>query len=134
LFNADSFPFSHPHRERETGKIDDNIGILLRSYTHALNLNTGRHGSLFQPHTKAKLVTDESYLLTLICYIHQNPLRAKLVKHCEDWEYSSYLDLIGKRKGSLPDKHLLKQYFSTEAAFEIYSQEMVPSIREEYWV
>ncbi|MDD8018165.1 MAG: transposase [Bacteroidota bacterium] len=121
--------------ESEESKIlSDQIAILLRSYTHAINLNTGRHGNLFQQHTKAKLIEDESYLLTLITYIHQNPIRAKLVKNIADWEYSSYLDLSGKRNGTLADKQFMHQYFRTNAEVERYSEELLLSVRKECWV
>lgn len=56
------------------------FGILLSSYAKAYNKRYGRNGSLFQQHTKAKLVDKEGYLLLLISYIHQNPVRAKLVR------------------------------------------------------
>ncbi len=115
-------------------ELNDQIAIMLRSYAHAINLKNNRHGSLFQQHTKAKFIDDESYLLTLINYIHQNPLRAKLVGNIADWEYSSYLELIGKRGGTLPDKNFLNQYFKTTADFEKYSQEMILAVRKEYWI
>ena len=56
--------------------ISKQIGVLLRSYTRAINKRSARHGNLFQQNTKAKLIDDESYLLTLMNYIHQNPRRA----------------------------------------------------------
>ncbi len=114
--------------------LSNGIKVTLRSYTRAINLRYNRHGNLFQQNTKTKLVDDETYLLTLVSYIHQNPLRAKLVENIRDWKYSSYLDLNGKRNGSLPDKNFLKQYFKTSADFERYSQEMVGSIKKEYWM
>ncbi len=110
------------------------VAVLLRSYAYAINLKYSRHGNLFQQNTKAKPVDNESYLLTLISYIHQNPLRAKLVNNISDWKYSSYLDLIGKRNGTLPDKNFLKQYFKTPMEFESYSREIVQSIDKKYWV
>jgi REP element-mobilizing transposase RayT len=50
--------------------IKKNIGLLLSSYTKAINKRYKRHGSLFQPHSKAKEIDDNQYLLTLISYIH----------------------------------------------------------------
>ena len=54
------------------------IGIFLSSYTKAFNNVFNRHGSLFQQHTKAKYVDDKNYLLSLMTYIHQNPIRSNL--------------------------------------------------------
>jgi len=82
-------------------RLRDNIGILLSSYTKGINKRFDRHGSLFQKHTKAIWIEDESYLMTVCRYIHLNPLRAKLVMSPVDWQYSSYGDYAGIRK-SMP--------------------------------
>lgn len=42
-------------------------------------------------------------------YIHQNPLKAGLVKKIEDWPYSSFLDYCGLRNGTLCKKLLLME-------------------------
>lgn len=60
-------------------RLKKQIGIHLSSYTKAINKAFKRNGSLFQQHTKAKLIDDENYLLTLLAYIHQNPIRSNLV-------------------------------------------------------
>jgi putative transposase len=52
-------------------------------------------GSVFGQPFRAKQVVDDSYLQTIIAYIHDNPVRAKLVKNPENWTYSSYRSLIG---------------------------------------
>ena len=67
-------------------------------------------------------------------YIHQNPVRAGLSKRLADWEYSSYRDYAGLRNGSLPEKTLMAHYFESSEEFVRYSEEIVESVREEYWV
>lgn len=114
--------------------ISKNIGILLRSYTRAVNKRFSRHGNLFQQNSKARHIDDESYLLTLMNYIHQNPIRARIVKSLDDWQYSSYLDLAQKRTGTLPDGSFLRRYFKTSEEFVRYSEEMVEPVRKEYWI
>lgn len=92
------------------------LGMLLSSYSQAINKQNGTTGSLFQQKTKAKCVSDRagvtgeadingqaalsvptrgSDLITCMHYIHQNPLKANLVKKLEDWPYSSFRQLIG---------------------------------------
>lgn len=53
---------------------------------HASHMNARHHGSghLFQGRFKSILVADESYLTTLIRYIHLNPLRAGLLSNLKD--------------------------------------------------
>lgn len=77
------------------------IGKLLSSYTRAINLIEGTHGSLFQNHSKCKDLQDDSkifdnyytsssYLKSCFCYIHRNPRAAGIVKTLDEWNYSSY--------------------------------------------
>ncbi|MDA3778747.1 MAG: hypothetical protein PF487_00705, partial [Bacteroidales bacterium] len=44
-------------------------------------------------------------------YIHQNPVKAGLVKNAVDWEFSSAVDYAGLRDGKLVNKPLAKEYF-----------------------
>lgn len=124
-------------KSEDIEKVRKNVGILLSSYTTKTNLVYRRHGSLFQRHTKAKLVDDEDYLVTLLTYIHQNPVRAGLVKSIEDWEFSSYRDLISVgHHESRPKlkKEIIKEYFSSIEDFEKYSKATIEAIRKEYWI
>jgi putative transposase len=92
--------------------INTSIGILLRSYTRAINVQEKRTGALFREGTKAICLTPNDRLTSPwieyeeitsliiehpemsypnICYnyILNNPVSAGLVKHIEDWPYSS---------------------------------------------
>ena len=88
------------------------IGMMLSSYTQAVNKVNKTSGSLFQQKTKAKLLAEEinnqkvSYLEYCFFCIHHNPLAADLVKDLCDWKYSSYLDYCDKRNGTLCNKEL----------------------------
>lgn len=89
------------------------VGVLLSSYSQAINRQQQRVGSLFQQKTKAKLLKEEnndkiiSYLEQCFYYIHQNPLAANLVNDLSEWIYSSYLDYAELRKGTLCKKEIL---------------------------
>ena len=62
---------------------------LLTMYATAFNRRHDRKGHLFHARYHAKLCLTESYLLTVIRYIHQNPVRAGFVKNARDWPWSS---------------------------------------------
>ena len=84
---------------RNIEPLNRTIATLLSSYTKAINNQEGKTGSLFQQRTKAKCLTDHYYIdYPLFCfyYIHQNPVRAKLVHKIEDWQYSSFNEYLGK--------------------------------------
>lgn len=109
------------------------IGIQLASYTRAINNRFGKSGSLFRNKTKASCIScsndlspafyqtslgtllkncDSLQQYPQVCfnYIHQNPVKAKLVKNMEDWEFSSARDYLGLRKGNLVNIKLCEEY------------------------
>ncbi len=90
------------------------IGVLLSSYSQAINKQNNTIGSLFQQKTKSKCVTDQygrgaqsdltvnssmesRYIITCMHYIHQNPYKAEMVTKLEDWPYSSFQQYIGNK-------------------------------------
>jgi REP element-mobilizing transposase RayT len=93
--------------------INRSIATVLSSYTKAINREQRRTGSLFQQKTKAKPLTGDAntdYPFVCFHYIHQNPLRARLVAQLEDWEFSSFRDYAGLRGGTLANKALACQF------------------------
>lgn len=95
----------------ERNVLSEAIRNLLSSYTQAINKQNGTTGSLFQQNTKSKSIVTGSNQYDLLCfhYIHQNPMKAMLVKKMEDWHYSSFRDYNGLRKGTLCNKELAIQ-------------------------
>ena len=88
------------------------VGILLSSYSQAINKQNKTTGSLFQQKTKGKILSEqiegkqESYLENCFFYVHNNPFEAGLIKNLKEWKWSSYLDYIDVREGTLCNKQL----------------------------
>ncbi len=59
------------------------------NYAIYFNKKYKRSGHLWQGRFKSWYVIDEAYLYTLILYIEQNPLKAKMVKKVEEYPYST---------------------------------------------
>jgi putative transposase len=62
---------------------------LQSSYTQWFNRRHRRAGHLFQGRYKAFLVQEDLYLLGLVRYIHENPVKARLVERAGDYAWSS---------------------------------------------
>lgn len=101
----------------EEKKFYNNYKIMLSSYTRAINKSNNAVGSLFQQNSKTKNISEicqsvktNSVNYPQVCfhYIHQNPIKAKLVSKMEDWQYSSFKDYAGLRKGTLCNQSLAK--------------------------
>jgi len=115
----------------KTRSLNDSIGIILRSYTRAVQKQQKTTGSLFQKETKAICLSapefapayfdthfgmmgnldlpETNYLNVCFDYIHQNPVNSKLVNNPEDWEFSSYRDYFCGRKGKLVNRQLARE-------------------------
>lgn len=121
----DHFHFSVYVKSEDSILIKKSIVLLLSSFTKAINKSYSRVGSLFQQHTKTKLLVEDNYLLSVISYIHQNPLRKYLVSSLEEWEFSSYRDYVGLRDGNLINKTFIQNRFSSAEAFKLFSSTRV---------
>lgn len=92
---------NHVHillKENQPGDISTIIKRLLIKYVMKFNRKYQRSGALIGSRYKSKAVEVDEYFIPLIVYIHQNPMRAGIVKKLEDYKYSSYSEYIGKRK------------------------------------
>lgn len=67
------------------------------SYVYWYNWKYGRCGHLFQDRFKSEIVEDEGYLLTVLRYIHQNPVKAGLVKDVKEFAWSSHHEYLGEK-------------------------------------
>ncbi|MCH5210577.1 MAG: transposase [Oscillospiraceae bacterium] len=90
---------NHIHLLIKTEKEDLDLIIkrIAGSYVYWYNWTYHRIGHLFQDRYKSEPIEDDSYFLTVLRYIHQNPLKAGIVKEIEEYEFSSYNDYIGNR-------------------------------------
>ena len=106
---------------------------MLASYTRAINKQENLTGSLFRDKTKAECLTktegitpsffntqygtiinipnpEKEYPQVCFNYIHNNPVKGNLVKHAEDWEFSSNQDLFGLRDWKLINRARVKEF------------------------
>ena len=61
-----------------------------RRYVQYFNKTHNRKGALWQGRYKSSLIDSDIYLLTCMCYIELNPVRAQMVVHPGDYKWSSY--------------------------------------------
>lgn len=81
-------------REREE-KVGETIKRIASSYVYYYNRKYLRDGHLFKERFKSEPVNDIEYFVTLLRYIHQNPVKAGIVEHVNEYEYSSWGEYDG---------------------------------------
>jgi len=74
-----------PSREEGLREV---LGEAHRRYTRHINLREGWRGHLWQERFHS-FPMDEAYLMSTVRYVEQNPVKARLCAHPEDWEWSS---------------------------------------------
>jgi len=84
--------------ETPSGNLPQIMQHINGAYTTYFNVKHARSGHLFQGRYKAILVEKDEYAKELSRYIHLNPVRAKMVKILEDYEWSSYRFYIGREE------------------------------------
>ena len=89
---------NHIHILLKEGK--ENLTLVLKriagSYVYWYNWKYRRCGHLFQDRFKSESVEDDAYFLTVIRYIHQNPIKAGICKNIDGYKFSSYNEYINK--------------------------------------
>ena len=65
-------------------------------FVYWYNTKYQRVGHLFQDRFKSEPVENDAYLLTVIRYIHQNPVKAGISKKPEDYPYSSWREYLNE--------------------------------------
>jgi REP element-mobilizing transposase RayT len=110
-----------------TNNFSKDFRIMLSSYTRAINKKYHRTGSLFQQNSKIKSLEDEktnsNYPFICFNYIHQNPVKAGLVKRFEDWEWSSFKDYSGLRNESICTKDLACRFLDIPESPNLFVQQ-----------
>ena len=79
-------------------------------FVYWYNIKYQRVGHLFQDRFKSEPVEDDSYFLTVIRYIHQNPVKAGICKKIEEYQYSSYNEYL--KNAGLVDADFLFEMIS----------------------
>ena len=105
--------------------LDRALNGLHMSYTKHVNAVRGREGPLFRDRPGCDIVLDDSYLLQLVPYIHNNPVEAGMVSSVSEYEWNT--DGMYRNKGeSLIDWSCWQYppYFQGEDHEQVYRQRL----------
>lgn len=104
---------------KENEEIGNSIKRIAVSYVQYHNTKYDRTGHLFQNRFKSEVVENETYLLVVTRYIHQNPIRAKIIKNMSDYKWSSYNEYLDKYNGKTTsiDTQSIEDYFVDKKSF-----------------
>lgn len=78
------------------------------TYTQYFNRKYAKVGHLFQGRYKSYICDKDSYLLSLVRYIHNNPVRSGLVEDASAYRWSSHVDYVKGTKGLVDTDKVLR--------------------------
>ncbi len=80
-------------------------------YVYWYNQKYERIGNLFQDRFKSEPVENDTYFLTVLRYIHQNPLKAGIVGDISQYKWSSYHEYLNYNNAELVDVNFSLKMF-----------------------
>lgn len=78
------------------------LSNLFSSHAQSVNKREGRTGSLFQKNFKRREIDSNEYFLKSFIYIHQNPIKHRLVTDFCEYKWSSFQYYYSKRMPCFP--------------------------------
>jgi len=118
--------------EKEIEKrISQQFSNLFNAYTKAYNKMYGRKGSLFIPNFKRKEITSDSYLTTVIRYIHTNPVHHGFTKNLADWPWSSYNTIISDTPSFIKKEEVINWFGNLNQFITFHQQPTDLKTRQE---
>ena len=111
---------------QESEEIGLSIKRITVSYVQWFNRKYNRVGHLFQNRYKSEPIENERYLMAVLRYIHQNPIKAGMVKEVSKYSWSSYhqyLKMYDSNK-CLIDGEIMRAYFNSKKSFIEFHKEI----------
>lgn len=99
------------------------ISNLLNAYAKAYNIKYNRKGALWIDFTKRFKVDSESYLTSIINYIHQNPVKHGFIGSAEDWHFSSFNAIVSEKSTLLKREDVVQWFGGKENYLKFHLKE-----------
>ena len=111
---------NHVHLLLKVGEepLEQAMRRICGSFVYWYNQKYQRIGNLFQDRFKSEPIENDSYFLTVLRYIHQNPLKAGLVTNIEDYQWSSIGNYISR-----------EQFVDTKFALQMFDADPQKAVR-----
>lgn len=127
---------NHVHLLVETGSqpLSRFMQGLQQSYTQYFNRKHHKVGHLFQGRYKAIICDKDEYLLSLVRYIHLNPIRANIVQKFDEYPYSGHHNYLEGRASEVLEPEQVLDMLGGRAGYRRFVLEgLKEGHREDYY-
>ena len=88
-------------KKLETSNINILAYCIMNNHAHFLiyspNRTNKREGYVFKDRYHSQEILNQKHLYSCLRYIHNNPVKAKIVRTMNEYKYSSYNEFLGKK-------------------------------------
>jgi REP element-mobilizing transposase RayT len=117
---------NHVHLLMRTNEKGEPLSQIFRrvgaQYVYWCNSKYERMGHLFQNRFRSEPVEDDKYLLCVVRYIHQNPMKAGMTHDVADYPYSSYREYLEPKPEQVTDVAFIHGIMEREAFIAFYER------------
>ena len=114
---------NHIHLLVKSDMLSSFMRKLGAKYVYWYNWKYDRVGGLFQDRYKSEPVDGDGYFLTVLRYIHQNPVKAGIVETPDKYEHSSYNEYITQiKKSEIVDTDFVFKMLSIEQFVDFHDE------------
>jgi hypothetical protein len=127
---------NHVHLLVETGSqpLSRFMQGVQQSYTQYFNRKHHKVGHLFQGRYKAIICEKDEYLLSLVRYIHLNPIRANIVQKFDEYSHSGHRNYLEGRASEVVEPERVLEMVGGRAGYRRFVLEgLKDGHREDYY-
>lgn len=95
---------------------------LFSCYTQSFNKSYKRMGSLFIKNFKREPIDDRQHFTNAVVYTHRNPVHHGFREKYEEWDFSSYFEIINGKSDLIEIDKLLKTFGGKEQFLYLHQQ------------
>ena len=113
---------NHAHIVVHCSDLSNYMRKAASKYAYWYNWKYDRIGSLFQDRFKSEAIESDEYLLTVIRYIHQNPIKAGISTTSDTYKYSSYNEYTRSDNRGITDKKYVLEILPLSQFIEFHEE------------
>jgi putative transposase len=134
---ADTYAFcllpNHFHFLIKTGEktnssisaVSNQLRRLFIAYTKRINNVHNRSGSLFTKNFQRIEIDSDQYFTQVVRYIHKNPVRHKIQKDYENYQYSSYRIILSDAETELKRNEVINWFINKKEFIDYHRDDQV---------
>ena len=94
-------------------------------YTQSFNKVFNRRGSLFIKNFKRMQIDNKQYFFNAVIYTHRNPVHHGFCRHFNEWQHSSYNEIIDEHSDIVEVEKLLRMFDNKNYFIDLHENKLL---------